>query len=135
MPKSSSFFVHATLTVTAGHAREHRDALGWLDHADKLLIDLYVERTKQPRKTIEQLVEGNGDGTVLNADEAIRFGFVDEIMQASTARKNASEMRNAISDKLAERQAFKIEQAISAHQSRRLKDQFLRKQLQAARAR
>jgi ATP-dependent Clp protease protease subunit len=135
MPKSSSYFVHQTLKLTVGHAKEHRDALGWLEHADKLLIDLYVERTKQSAKTIERLVEGNGDGTVLSTDEALRFGFVDEILQPAATRKTANEMQNAIFDKLAERQAFRIEQALSAKQSRRLKDQFLRKQLQAARAR
>ena len=46
--KSSSYFVYQTLKLTVGHAKEHRDTLGWLDHADKLLIDPYVERKKQP---------------------------------------------------------------------------------------
>lgn len=135
MPKSSSYFVHKTLTATVGHAAEHRDALGWLEHADKLLIDLYVERTKQPRRVIEQLVEGYGDGTIFSAETAQQYGFVDEILKPAAVQRTANQLRSEIQNKLAERQAFMIAKALSAHQSRRLKDQFLRKQVAAARAR
>ena len=132
MPHTATYFVHRSSTITLGHAAEHRNALQWLNHCDALLTDVYVSRTRLPKKTIEQLIEGDGDGTALSAQDALQLGFIDEIAQPSTSSQRVAALRDTQADnasarrqiaeihrQLASRQVAKLRQALADHDTRR----------------
>lgn len=90
--KNSSFHIHQSLAVAFGHAWEIKQTIEWLDTLDEQLAETYADRSTHDIGEIRAMLYGaHGDGTIFNAKDALKSGFVDEILDGkSTAPAAAS---------------------------------------------
>ena len=84
MPNNSLFFVHAPLTGLQGNAHDLRETAKLLDKTEETILNIYEDKCggKKTRAQIKQLMNGennDGQGTWMDAYEALEAGFVDEI--------------------------------------------------------
>ena len=81
---AASVMVHKPWAVTVGNDAETRAASIELGNATTNLAKVYQARTGQTFSAVERLMKGEegADGTVMNAEEAVRLGFADEIIPA-----------------------------------------------------
>ena len=77
MPKNSFMMVHNPMTFAAGNASELRDAADWLDKMAASLIGIYVARSGKSEADVKALLDAE---TLMTADEALAFGFADEVI-------------------------------------------------------
>lgn len=76
-----TIMIHEPWTESAGKASVLRAAADTLEHIREAQIDAYVLRTKQSREKILELMHGSdGNGTYMNAQQAIELGFADCLM-------------------------------------------------------
>lgn len=75
--ETSMFCFHKSGTMAFGHANDLRKAADELDSIDDTVIDLYM---KKFTGTEAELVELLDKDTLINAKQALEFGFVDEII-------------------------------------------------------
>jgi ATP-dependent protease ClpP protease subunit len=74
-----------------GNADDLRAAAEQLDKYGESLAGIYSRRTKHTEGQILQMMKKNGgEGTWLNATEALELGFIDEIISPAQARLPAS---------------------------------------------
>lgn len=90
MFKTSDFGIHESATVAFGNKREMRSAMDWLTTIDEHLVDIYAARTGKGRKQIENWLQGESDGTVFSAQQAVEYGFADEIIEPKAGKKDAA---------------------------------------------
>lgn len=81
------FMLHDPWTSAAGNADDLRSAADMLDKHGESLAGIYARKTKFTEDEILEMMGRNGgDGTWLNAEEALDMGFVDSILQPAEAR-------------------------------------------------
>jgi ATP-dependent protease ClpP protease subunit len=76
MGKGAMFMVHSPWTIAIGDAENMRATAEMLDKIEVGLVDAYVDRTSQDRKTVEGWMEGE---TWFTAGEAVEAGLADAL--------------------------------------------------------
>jgi ATP-dependent Clp protease protease subunit len=75
--KNSIIMIHNPLTVAMGYAEDLRKVADSLDTIREPIIDSYDDRSKIDRDKIVDLMDSE---TYMTADEALEWGFIDEII-------------------------------------------------------
>lgn len=92
------FMVHAPWTIVVGNAKEMRSAADYLDQLRDTLVKTYQWHCPLEPEEIDALIEGEeGQGTWMDADEAIANGFCTEKIEglraaASIDQKSATKL-------------------------------------------
>lgn len=76
MPKNALFMIHRAWTFQIGNANDMRKMADDLDVVDETILNVYREKTALLRDEILELMDAE---TWMTADEALDYGFVDEI--------------------------------------------------------
>lgn len=76
MPKNASMMVHNPWTVMMGNSSDFRKMADDLDVITEGLIATYVAKTGMTREEIIPLLDAE---TWMSADDALKYGFIDEI--------------------------------------------------------
>lgn len=76
----AQIFIHRSATWTDGNKQVHEQSVQMLTSVDEGMINAYVAKTGRSREEIRNLMENE---TFLNAQQAIEWGFADEIMFAT----------------------------------------------------
>ena len=85
--------IHEPWSVVAGKAIEHRATAEVLENIRQAQIRAYSERTGQSEEKILELMQGtDGNGTYMNAHQAVELGFADAIIDAEGGEMNAMAM-------------------------------------------
>lgn len=106
MAANSFFMIHNPTAVTGGEASEMRKTADLLDKIQTQLVDIYVTAIEKNGK----LIDGDREATAkkvtkwvenetwFTADEALQYGFVDEISEPVEfiTPTNATEIKNSI---------------------------------------
>lgn len=82
MSEGSFLMIHKAWTVAFGNADELIETADLLEKIDSSLITTYVNRTRQAHDQIETWLK---DETWFTAQEALEYGFVDEIAEGKKA--------------------------------------------------
>lgn len=77
---TGQIFVHRSATWTDGNKQVHEQSVQMLASVDDGMINAYVAKTGRTRDEIRNLMENE---TFLNAQQAVEWGFADEIMFAT----------------------------------------------------
>lgn len=83
MPTNALYMIHNPATVTVGDAAEMRTAADVLDTVRETIVNVYQKRTGE-HLTAEELTAMMDDETWMTAQEALAYGFVDQIDEQST---------------------------------------------------
>jgi ATP-dependent Clp protease, proteolytic subunit ClpP len=83
MPTNALYMIHNPATVTVGDAAEMRTAADVLDTVRETIVNVYQKRTGD-QLTAEELTAMMDDETWMTAQEALAYGFVDQIDEQST---------------------------------------------------
>lgn len=83
MPTNALYMIHNPATYAWGNAEEMRTAADVLDTVRKTIINVYQKRTGE-NLTAEELAAMMDDETWLTAEEALAYGFVDQIDEKSS---------------------------------------------------
>ena len=97
MHKASDFGVHRSATAVWGNAKEMRAAIEWLDTIDGHLLEIYQDRTGATANQINKWLDGTSDGTLFSAADALKHGFVDEVIEPKK-KKNTAKARDVVKD-------------------------------------
>ncbi len=81
--EGGSFMIHKALTIALGHADDFRKQVELLDKIDTTLVAGYANETGQDAA---QITDWMATETWFNAEEAVKYGFADQI--AGPAAKN-----------------------------------------------
>ena len=106
MAANSFFMIHNPTAVTGGEASEMRKTADLLDKIQSQLVDIYVTAIEKSGK----LIDGDREATAkkvtkwvenetwFTADEALQYGFIDEITEPVEfiTPTNAAEFKNKI---------------------------------------
>jgi len=84
--QSGFLFFHRAWAAVVGNYRPHLQIAGELKKVDMLIATILEARTKMEKDKIEALLDGEADGTLLSADEAMELKIVDEIVSAQPPR-------------------------------------------------
>lgn len=98
MHRDAVFMIHRTSACVSGRADELRSEAETLDKLNSQITQAYIERTGLPPEELEKLMVGvTGDGTVMNAEEAKKYNFIDEILTLTAKGENAmAKVKNAV---------------------------------------
>jgi ATP-dependent Clp endopeptidase proteolytic subunit ClpP len=81
MAENGIFMVHNPMGIIQGYAKDMRNLADILDTIGSTMITTYTSKTKKSEDEVKIVLDGEtGDGTWMNAEEAMEFGFVDEMM-------------------------------------------------------
>lgn len=78
MLDGSFLMIHNPMTFTGGNAEELKKQVELLETMRDTLVDIYAKRTGKPTEDIKALMDVE---TWLTADQAIEYGFADNITQ------------------------------------------------------
>tara|TARA_A100001391_G_scaffold205094_1_gene203447 strand:+ start:499 stop:1212 length:714 start_codon:yes stop_codon:yes gene_type:complete len=95
MYKASDFGIHRASIIAMGNRKEIQSVRDWLNTIDNHLVDIYQAKTGQPRKKIIDWLDGVSDGTVFSADEALKAGFCDEVIDPKAGNRSSSNGRTS----------------------------------------
>lgn len=79
--QSGFLFFHRAWAGVVGNYRPHLQIAGELRKIDMLIATILESRTKLAKEQIEDLLDGEADGTLLSADEALTMHIVDEVIE------------------------------------------------------
>lgn len=77
MPKNALFMVHNPWTISIGDKNNLNKTIDTLDKAKEAILESYIAKTGQDKEILSKLMD---DETWLNAEEALKYGFIDEIV-------------------------------------------------------
>ena len=77
MPKNALFMIHNPWTISVGDKNEFNKAIDNLDKIKETILESYVTKTGKDKETLSKLMD---DETWMNAEEALKYGFIDEIV-------------------------------------------------------
>src|SRR5579862_438283 len=93
-PKHAQMFVHEAWGLVAGNAKNLRDSAEKLDKTSGQIADMYARKTGKSSAECRALMQ-KGDGTLLTAQEAYDYGFIDRLTEdAPVANFTAVQIRN-----------------------------------------
>ena len=78
------FMIHKAWTVAFGNADELMDTAALLEKVDESLVKTYADRTGQDAEKIRDWMRAE---TWFSADEAVEYGFADQVADASPKAK------------------------------------------------
>jgi ATP-dependent protease ClpP protease subunit len=81
MPKNGYFMVHNPWSVAVGEAEDMQHSADLLDSLKKQIVDIYHRKTKLGKKRLSEMMD---EETWLTPQEALSFGFVDELVEGAT---------------------------------------------------
>lgn len=85
-----TIMIHKPWSRLSGNSGVLRAVADALDTVADGQVDAYVRRTGQSRETVLELLEGpDGNGTYMNARQAIEMGFADSLMHEEGEDENA----------------------------------------------
>lgn len=90
MPTNAMMMIHKCWTIALGNAEEMRKIADDLDKIDESIIAAYVGKTGLDETDIIELME---DETWMTAQDAIDYGFADEIEES---KQIAASLRNGV---------------------------------------
>lgn len=76
MPRGSMMMIHKVSVGIYGNADDLKKTVEDIEKLEQNVLDIYVEKTGQPREVIQALVDKE---TYFTAEEAVEFGLADEI--------------------------------------------------------
>lgn len=76
MNVGTSIMIHEASTLAWGNKTDLKKVLDCLETIDQSILDIYTERTGQ---TAEQITQWINDAKWFTADEAVTYGFADEV--------------------------------------------------------
>jgi ATP-dependent Clp protease protease subunit len=88
---ASKYMIHQTWTLAIGNADELLQTVDLLRKCDDSMYDAYERRTGQSR---DQIIEWCKAETWFTAEEAVKFGFVDSVLTASSPSASAGRRWN-----------------------------------------
>lgn len=80
MPANAAMFIHNPLTFAGGDAAAFRKTADELDVIRHTIVSAYKSRVTIDREEVERLMDAE---TLLTAEQAVKWGFADEIEEAS----------------------------------------------------
>lgn len=78
MPKNAFFMVHNPWVVAAGDSEEMRRHADVLEKYKNAIIETYLQKVNINKEKLSELMDNE---TWLNAEEALEYGFIDEIIE------------------------------------------------------
>jgi ATP-dependent Clp endopeptidase proteolytic subunit ClpP len=84
--ENSRYLVHESSSIMAGKKADMLDTADTLSKIDKQMLSVYVKRTGKPEAELDALMKKD---TFLSAEEALSWGFVDEIIRSKTIKMTA----------------------------------------------
>lgn len=84
---ASKYMIHQTWTIALGNADDFEQVVALLRNCDNSMFDQYEKRTGQSR---EQIIEWCKAETWFSAEDAVKAGFVDSVLQTASARASAA---------------------------------------------
>lgn len=90
MHKTSDWGIHRAMIMAFGNQKEMRSMASWLNTLDEHAIDVYQERSGQPRSKIVKWIDGESDGTLFSATQCLELGFCDEVIQPAKLTSTTS---------------------------------------------
>lgn len=91
MPANAQLMIHHALTFEYGNAKDFQKVIDMLGKMDKSLVATYETRFAGTDEELSDLLDAE---TFLNADEAIAFGFADEIIDYDNDDKDKNSQNN-----------------------------------------
>lgn len=88
MHKASDWGIHRASIMAFGNQKEMRSMADWLNTLDEHVIDIYQDRSLQPRDKIIGWIDGESDGTTFSAQQCLELGFCDEVIEPKKIAKN-----------------------------------------------
>ena len=77
MPKNALFMVHNPWTISVGDKNDFNKTIDTLDKIKETILESYIAKTGKDKEILSKLMD---DETWLNAEEALKYGFIDEIL-------------------------------------------------------
>lgn len=78
MARSGLLMIHNPLTTVTGNAKDMEKTIGVLNKVRSTIVSVYKAKTKLPEDKIVEIMDAE---TWLDADEALKLGFIDEIIE------------------------------------------------------
>lgn len=85
MVRGGRFMIHEAWTLAMGNKRDMRATADLLEGMDQEIVADYKRKTKKAEADIVTWMEGE---TWFTADQALENGFIDEIVEAATEKKD-----------------------------------------------
>ena len=91
------FQPHYSMIMAMGHQAEIRQALATQERLDQDLESVYANASGQSVATVkEQLLGPHGDGTRFSAEQALKAGYVDEVIKHTKKKGVAAEVKDSV---------------------------------------
>lgn len=78
MPKNALFMVHNPLTIAMGDSDEMRKQADMLEKYKNSILETYLKKVNIDKEKLSELMDNE---TWLSAEEALEYGFIDEIIE------------------------------------------------------
>lgn len=76
----SQIFLHRAVIGVVGNVKALRYATEWLEKVDHSIATIYSEKTGKSLRKVQEYLDGEFDGTIFTAEEAIKVGLADEML-------------------------------------------------------
>jgi len=78
MPKNALFMIHNPSTIAMGDSEEMRKQADVLEKYKNSITETYLQKVNIDKEKLSELMDNE---TWLNAEEALKYGFIDEITE------------------------------------------------------
>ena len=100
MYKDTFFMLHYPWTFAVGNAEQLLDVAMRLEKMNGAMVSQYMERFNGEESALRELL---ADETELTAQEALEYGFCDEIIEGNADKEAGEEMAKKVGDVLAQK--------------------------------
>jgi len=90
MYQASDFGIHRAWGMAVGNQKDMRASAEWLMTIDQHLVDIYSEKTGKDAGQINAWMDGESDGTLFSAVDALANGFADEVIDPKAEKEGKS---------------------------------------------
>ena len=91
MQANAVYHIHEGIAGNIGHIADLQETIDWLKAFNAAAVATYAAKTgKSVEVMAAALLGANGDGTRYTAEEALAFGFVDEVLPMAKRTKQAA---------------------------------------------
>ena len=78
MPKNALFMIHNSLTIAMGDSEEMRKQADVLEKYKNSITETYLQKVNIDKEKLSELMDNE---SWLSAEEALKYGFIDEIIE------------------------------------------------------
>jgi ATP-dependent Clp protease, proteolytic subunit ClpP len=78
MPKNALFMIHNPLTIAMGDSEEMRKQADVLEKYKNSIMETYLQKVNIDKEKLSELMDNE---SWLSAEEALKYGFIDEIIE------------------------------------------------------